>query len=353
MVCQMEPLIPNCAATGIGSLPFRDTGPAIGLIRDHLPLIPHWPQLPARGAREGLIYQSFQALVETGLLGVDKGRAVFDTRAGQWPDRLTDYYSRYLAAEAGDGDALDMFAFREQDATGFFAFIRAVEDRMFPEAIRLKGQVVGPLTMGFQVKDHAGNLAFYDDQLRDLMVTTLCMNARWQCRRLASLNRPVIIFVDDPSIAAFGSHSHIALGREMVIECLNAVFDAIHEEGAIAGLHSCDAADWSLLFDSRVDVVSFDTYRFGESLGIYADALNAHIARGGMVAWGIVPTGEEAADTSAEALAGRLESLWASLGGDFFAHSLITPACGTGLLGESLARRIYQLTAAVSALLAP
>jgi hypothetical protein len=39
-------------ATGIGSLPYTDPLTALALIGEHLPEIPHWPQLPQRGSRE-------------------------------------------------------------------------------------------------------------------------------------------------------------------------------------------------------------------------------------------------------------------------------------------------------------
>ena len=122
----------------------------------------------------------------------------------------------------------------------------------------VKGQVVGPLTMGFRLKDGDGNLAFYDEQLRDLVNRTLALHAAWQCARLAETGLPVLLFIDDPTVAAYGTHAHIALTREMILESLNTVIKAIHHQAARVGIHSCDATDWSLLFASGTDIVSFD-----------------------------------------------------------------------------------------------
>ena len=72
------------------------------------------------------------------------------------------------------------------------------------------------------------------------------------------------------------------------------------------------------------------------------------------MAWGIVPTMEMAFEEDAGSLIKRLEALWRGLtcwgvnGTRLLAQSVLTPACGTGLLSCELAERIYRLTAEVS-----
>jgi hypothetical protein len=324
------------------------------MIKTHLPLMPHWPQLPRRGVQEGLISQSLLCLVETGLVQVTGDQAVFDTAASDWPERLTAFYTICLEAEQGSPAALERFAFGPDAAAGFDPFIEKIQADA-ATARFVKGQVVGPLTMGFRLKDEAGNLAFYDQQLRDLVNRTLALHAGWQCVRLAATGLPVVMFIDDPTVAAYGTHAHIALAREMIIESLETVIGTIHGQGAMAGIHSCDATDWSLLFETRTDIVSFDAYRFGDSMTFYISQLQGFLERGGRVAWGIVPTSEEAFSETPDSLLARLYDLWNRLGDlgvdrqRLRQQSLITPACGTGLLSEELARKIYALTAEVSA----
>jgi len=68
-----------------------------------------------------------------------------------------------------------------------------------------------------------------------------------------------------------------------------------------------------------------------------------------------VPTSEAAFAETGDSLLARLYELWerlVALGVDrelLQRQSLITPACGTGLLSEELAETIYGLTAKVSA----
>lgn len=347
--------LPGGVATGIGSLPFTEAAPAVALINRQFPLVPHWPQLPQRGLREGLIFQVFRCLVETGLIRVRGDQAVFDTEASDWPERLTAFYTICLEAEAGATDALARFAFSPDAAAGFDAFCDAFQAGHNTVARCVKGQMVGPLTMGLRLKGPDGRLAFYDEQLRDLMNRTLVLHAGWQCARLAETGLPVMLFIDDPTVAAYGTHAHIALTREMILDSLNPIITTIQRQDAVVGIHSCDATDWALLFETGTDIVSFDAYSFGDAMACYVPALQGFLERGGIIAWGVVPTGEEAFSETRDSLLSRLYHLWdqlAALGADrqqLRRQSMITPACGTGLLSAELAEKIYALTAEVSA----
>lgn len=346
--------IPRGLATGIGSMPFMDAGPAIELIKKNLPEIPHWPQLPRRGGDEGFVHQFLDPLVRLGLLEKRGDKVVFPVDNPAWPDRLTGFYSTYLAAEEGDPDALRVFAFPPASASGFYAFLEDLRQRGTGAARYLKGHLAGPLTIGFQLKDERGRLAYYEDQLRDLLVKTLAMHARWQAAELGQFGLPVIIFVDEPGIRVYGSSSYITVTREMITGDLNVIFEAIHSAGGLAGVHSCDAIDWSVLFESNLEIVNLDAYQFGDSLIPYARELKDYLERGGVMAWGIVPTLDKAFAEDAGSLLARLEQLWSELarrGVDretLLRQSMITPACGTGLLEPELAERIYRLTREVS-----
>jgi len=351
----LSPFLPCGLATGIGSLPFTEPVEALAMIRKYLPAVPHWPQLPRRGSAENFVFQFLRPLVDTALLTVTKGGAYFDTAHPAWPDRLTELYSLYFAAEEGNRDALEKFALPKSSAPGFFAFLKDMRRTGLHGIKCVKGHMVGPLTAGFQLKDECGRLAYYQDQLRDIIVKTLAMHARWQAAALSSLGLPVLLFVDDPCVGACGSCYHLTLTNEMILEDLNTIFSAVHKENAMAGVHSCDAADWSLLFEADLEIVSLDVYRFGDSLLCHAAQLANFLKRGGIVAWGIVPTLDGAFEESAGSLLERLRTLWLKLiqcGVDrerLRDRSLITPACGMGLLSPELTEKIYRLTGEVSA----
>jgi len=347
---------PHGLATGIGSLPYTDPDEALSLLKKYLPVIPHWPQLPGRGKDEHFVHQFLYPLVRTGLLVEEGDRVYFDTAAPAWPERLTEFYTLYLAVEAGEQEALAGFALPEGAAAGFYAFLADLQQGT-GVARYLKGQLAGPLTIAFNLKDEAGRPAYYREQLRDLIVKTLALNAAWQATMLGRFGLPALVFIDDPAISVYGQSSFITVTREMIKEDLSFISRAIHAAGGLAGVHSCDAVDWSILFESELDVVSFDAYYYFNSLIPFVAPLKDYLRRGGVLAWGVVPTTDEALKEDEKSLLSRLEKEWEQLISRGVERSalagqcLITPACGTGLLKPALAERIYQLTAAVSSAL--
>ena len=140
----------------------------------------------------------------------------------------------------------------------------------------------------------------------------------------------------------------------MIIEDLNTIFRGVLSENALVGVHSCEAVDWSLLFESELQIVSLDAYRYGDSLFAYTSQIKDFIERGGVIAWGIVPTLDDPFAEGADTLLNRLNQILSELvrsGLDqrlTLRQSMITPSCGTGLLSVREAQRIYELTSAVS-----
>jgi hypothetical protein len=258
---------PAGLATGIGSLPFTDAQQALDLIWAELPEIPHWPQLPMRGKTEHFINQFLQPLVDCGMLvQYGNGGWKFDTSSDSCAACMTDFYSICLPAEDEDPVCSKSFLPSSESAFGFHAFLSTAKNRGLEKAIYLKGQIAGPLTVALELKDQQGRPAYYQEDLRDMLVRTLALNARCQANALAVFGRTPIIFIDDPAVSACGSKFHLALDRKEIIKDLNFIFSAIENAGAITGIHSCETVDWSLLLETQVRILSLDAYRFGDSL---------------------------------------------------------------------------------------
>ncbi len=348
-----KPFLPQGLATGIGSMPFADPTEALALVLEEMPEAPHWPQLPLKNRQEHFVYQFLQPLVACGMLVCQEQRWSFDMSRENNSECLTRFYAHCLPAEAGSSDGIHSFLPPSDAAAGFHALLSLPPDRLL-KARYVKGQVAGPLTIALELKDELGRPAYYQGDLRDTIVRTLALNARNQAEALLRFGRTPLIFIDDPAISAYGSRLHLALNRDDILEDINFVCASIRSAGAIPGIHSCEAVDWSLVMESEVQILSLDTYRFGASLIPYADQLNSFLDRGGVVAWGIVPTVDDPFGESADSLLERLQILWVELfakGPDretILRQSMITPACGTGLLTVDQARRIYHLTAEVS-----
>jgi len=348
-------ILGNCHSTGIGSLPLEGLAESHQLINKTFPLIPHWPQLPKLGESEGFINQYLTLLIEIGLIKAESGRTpYFDTYRQDFTDLLTEFYSLYLEASEGDSEALNRFGFAPGSARGFYSFVDQVKGGYYDEAKLLKGQVSGPITLGLQVTDADRKASFYNDQLRDVLTKTLALNGRWQANMLAKLGLPVIIFIDDPGLYSLGLATHITLTKEGITSELEEVVEAIKAAGAAVGSHTCAGTDWSLLFAMDIEVVNFDAYEYFSSISIFPGEINVFLEKGGILAFGIVPTSEKILSESMDSLVDLFSQQVDILGEKgvnkkrLLKQVMITPSCGTGSLSEENALTIYQTTNAVS-----
>jgi len=218
--------------------------------------------------------------------------------------------------------------------------------------VALKGQVTGPFTLGVNLVDQDDRYAYYDDQLRDIIVKAVALKAMWQITQLKVSDQQVIILIDEPSLLNFGSQMFLTVSRDDIIRDLNEVAAAIHSQGRLAGVH-CEAnTDWSLLMETDLDILSFDAYEHMQAITLYPEDLRTFFDRGGSLGWGIVPTldREAAATESFDSLMARFDDGVEQLidkGFDrdlLLRRALITPSCGAGgVLTESLAERVLRL----------
>jgi len=130
--------------------------------------------------------------------------------------------------------------------------------------------------------------------------------------------------------------------------------DAIQGAGALAGVHVCARTDWSALLNSKVDIVSLDAFNYFDSFMLYGSDVMEFLQRGGVLAWGLVPTSEQAMELEVSNLIEmyqRQANAVSSKGIDsnlFKKQVLITPSCGTGNLNLAVAEKVYTLVAGVS-----
>lgn len=346
---------PRCLPILIGSLPLEDHIEATEMILAYTPDIPLWPQLPRR-MKEGMVRQFLSGF--PGL--IDEGKRFWiDTDSEDFAAEMTSFYEEYLAA-ATDNEQLktSRFALGPDSAAGFAAFIDVLSGRNQP-VVTLKGQVTGPVTTGIGTRDRHGNSIFYDDNLRDMLIKHLSLKACWQVMELRNLTGTVapIVFIDEPGMVSFGSSAFAGVSREMVTSAVGEVIEAIQKMGGLAGVHICANGDWGPALDSGADILSFDAYSYFNNISLYTTELTTFLARGGILAWGIIPTGdpvivaEENSDSLFLKWLNQLEIL-TSLGFTkerLMAQTLIAPACGTGSLTLELANKVLQMNRDVSA----
>ncbi|WP_419658486.1 hypothetical protein Dvar_73220 [Desulfosarcina variabilis str. Montpellier] len=345
-------LQPACLPMLIGSIPLDDHPAASRLIMDYTPAIPLWVQLPVF-AQEGMIPQfmpGMPGVVEQG------GKTFIDTTAQNFDAELLAFFEDYMAlSEAPEQLAGSRFALAESTGKGVATLLDTLGHlKDTPTAV--KGQVTGPITFCMGAKDQDDRAIFYNETLRDAAVKHLGLNARWQIRTLSGPGCPVIIFIDEPALAGFGSSEMISVSKDEILACLKEVVDAIHTEGGLAGIHVCANTDWSLVLESGADIVNFDAYAYFDRFILYGAQIKSFIEDGGIIAWGIVPTlkPEEIERETVD----NLHAVWKdqfaqveALGVSpetLFQQSLITPSCGLGSLTPELATRVLTLTRGLS-----
>jgi methionine synthase II (cobalamin-independent) len=342
----------NCLATLIGSLPLSDHEKASDLIMEYTPEIPFWAQLPIH-KKEGMMIQFTEGLPG---FSHDHGSGFVNTDSVSYDTDMLNFFEDYMAVIEGKMELkTSRFALKEDDARGFFVFLDRLQTLAAP-SIAVKGQITGPFTLGTGIVDQDKRPIFYDSQLRDIVVKLLAMKARWQVRQLSLLQRPVMIFFDEPALAGFGSSEFTSISNEDIRQCFQEVCDAVHLEGGLAGVHICANTDWSLVLESSVDIVSFDAYAYFDRFILYPDQIKEFLESGKILAWGIVPTlnVEHLERETATSLLKQWDEqvkLVESFGVDrqkLFAQSLITPSCGTGSLSIDLAKKVLKLTREIS-----
>jgi len=348
-----QPIQPDCLPLLIGSMPLNDHVAASRLIMEHTPAVPVWAQLPVF-PEEGMVPQFLPGMPA---VAEKNGKTYIDTASETFDADLLAFFEDYMAAVASPEQLPgSRFALTEATGKGVAALVDALAGLKTPP-VAVKGQVTGPITFGTGVKDQAGRSIFYNETLRDAAVKLLALNARWQIRTLGRPDCPVIIFIDEPALAGFGSSELISISKEEILACLKEVAEAIHADGGLAGIHVCANTDWSLVLDSGVDIVNFDAYAYFDRFILYGSQIRDFLAAGGFLAWGIVPTLEpekierETVESLFAGMQARLEQVEA-LGidrRDILRQSFITPSCGVGSLSLDLAKRVLALTRALSA----
>lgn len=336
----------------IGSLPLADHEQALDVMLRYVPDIPVWVQLPVF-PEERMLTQFSEGL--PGIV-IQDDRISFDTGSPGFEDEILSFYEDYISVSE---DRLPLaesrFAMGPRTRQGLAAFIKRIGGLPRPPCA-LKGQITGPFTLLTGITDQQKKCAFYDQRLRDVAVKTLAMRARWQVNLLQQFKLPVLVFIDEPGLAAYGSSAFVTINRQEVIAVLREVAEAVQGAGGLSGTHVCANTDWSLLMESDVDVISFDAYDYFDRFILYRKDILSFLQKGKVIAWGIVPTGDAAAieKEGVSSLVARWKEQAQEMGRDdisptsLLKRSLITPSCGTGTLPLALAERVLYLTREVS-----
>jgi len=325
----------------IGSLPHTDPELACRLMLQAFPEVAAWPQLPKLSFRENMYAQYSEGL--PGIQLDETAKRLWFQVDDSLADELEGFYEAVIKED------LERFAMSESYAAGLEQFMGGAFADELASRPFVKGHVTGPISFGLTVTDQNKRASLYDETLEQAIVKGMTLKGRWQSRvlRRAAPGAQVVIFYDEPYLHSVGS-ALISVSREQVVgeisECLKGC-------GAdVTGVHCCGNTDWSMVFATGVDVVHFDAYEYMEPFVAYYGEIGEHIARGGAIAWGVVPKDENVLKVSSDDLVGMLEGGFDALEGkgldrDLLARrSMVSPSCGLGSASVAVAERALELT---------
>lgn len=315
---------------GIGSVPFVEGENACEKIFQCWG-IPFWPQHPARDLRENVVFQFLKGFPG---LAIAQGKAAFDKEAYRKGKR--EYQSRLAAVFSGGN-----FISFEPDADwalGYAQMKTLLRAGAGEEKPVLKLQVTGPGTIwsSFFKGENLGELS---EEIQKLLVRTLTASGLGQIQRIQSEKKTPLMLIDEPLI------SNDLSGIQGMIE-------NFRKAGALVGLHLCSSAGWGGLSRLEIDLFHFDLSLHSEPDEYARDFLRGFIKNGKWIAWGVVPTkmGDRLLDPENSAIrplflkkdySGELLSVAEKLTStdlsleEILNHSLLAPACGTGILMPS------------------
>ncbi|MBI2909246.1 MAG: hypothetical protein HYX92_16500 [Chloroflexi bacterium] len=337
---------PRFMAASIGSTPHTDPVRACQLILESFPEAPVVPTLPRLSYKEGLAL--FRGGLPCFVVDEEKRHWFFDTSRNADDEDLTRFYEHYLAGD------VDYFGMAPEESVGMRTMFKMLRENPSARWKLVKVGLRGPISCGLTLTDENRRPIFYNDTFRDALVKALTMKGKWLLKKLreAAPDVATLFQIGEPQMALFGS-AFTSVSKEDVLACINEMIDGLGSDFTV--IHCCANTDWPVLMATETDAISFDAYEFTESLALYPREVGAFLKRGGMLAWGIVPTADEKlAGETTESLVDRLEAgmaLMSRRGVDkdmLLDSALVTPSCATTSMSVAGAERAHVLTKEMS-----
>jgi hypothetical protein len=217
----------------------------------------------------------------------------------------------------------------------------------------VRGQLEGPVSFGFNVLDQDERPILFDDTVRPFMLEFMAKRVNVQLGRLKKMNDNAFMFVDEPGLqflfSAMSGYSDVKARGDMEV-----FFDMIERP---RGVHLCGNPDWDFLLNQDLDILSLDVYTNREVFPNYVSSIKRFLDRGGILAWGIVPTNVDPFESETpDSLARHLEAVWKRLTDkgiamdQLLAQSLLSPAtcCLVNPDGEKTVEKGFARVKALS-----
>jgi hypothetical protein len=324
------PIPGNLLTTAMAVMPHRDVDRALEMAMTLD--IPFWPQLPRFSYYEDMYVQASEHF--PGII-LDMQNETVKFSIDKFIEEVEETMSHF--------DEPEYFDISETYSVVYSRFLKLdLKDR---PAIR--GQLEGPISFGFNIKDQDDRPILFNDTVRPFMMEFMAKRVNSQLNVLKKINPNAFMYVDEPGLQflfnALAGYSDRAAREDMEM-----FFSLIERP---RGVHLCGNPDWDFLLGLEMDILSLDVYTNGEIFSSYASSIKRFLDRGGILSWGIVPTNFEPFEKeNLESLETMLEDVWGALykngiDRDFLiSRSLLSPAtcCLVNPDGEKTVEKAFK-----------
>lgn len=330
------PIPGNLLTTAMAVMPHTNVDKALEMA---LSLdIPFWPQLPNYSYYEDMYVQAAEHFPGI-LLDMDKRTLRFSM------DKFISEFEEVMS----HFDDPEYFDISPTYSSVYHRFLGM--DLSGHPAIR--GQLEGPVSFGFNILDQDKRPILFDDNVRPFMFEFMAKRINIQLEKLKQKNSNAFMFIDEPGMQFIFS-ALSGYSDQKAKQDLDEFFSMIESP---KGIHLCGNPDWDFLLNLDMDILSVDIHSNAEIFGLSVNSIKKFLDKGGILVWGIVPTGfENFGKENLGLLAFRLETIWKALDkkgipmDQILEQGLISPAtcCLVNEDGYKTVEKAFQVTRALS-----
>ena len=280
----------RCRTTAMAIMPHTNIEEALELVFSLD--IPFWPQLPRISFYEDMYAQASENFPGIAV-DIESEKLIFDT--ARFQQELGDYSEKM--------DQTETFALSQQYSAVYHKFL----DRDLQGYHAIRGQVTGPVSLGFSVLDEDRKPIIYNDEVRILLFDFIQKKVNVQYHKLREKNQNAFVWLDEPGLGFVFS----GLSGYNDLQAKEDYRSFMQGLEGPKGLHLCPNVNLPYLLGLGVDILSFDAYQIEFMPKEYASAVAEFLKSGRVISWGIVPTESVMlSKETPETLAKRLMEYW-------------------------------------------
>ncbi|RLC01814.1 MAG: hypothetical protein DRH34_08450 [Deltaproteobacteria bacterium] len=333
------PIPGNLLTTAMAVMPHTDVDQALNaaLSLD----VPFWPQLPNYNYYEDMYVQAAEHFPGI-ILDMENKTVRFSL------DKFIEEFEETMA-HFEDPEYFDV-------SPAYSVVYHQFLDLDLSDRPAIRGQLEGPVSFGFNILDQDDRPILFDDTVRPFMFEFMAKRINVQLNRLKKKNPNAFMFIDEPGLQFIFS-AMSGYGEQKARVDLDEFFSMID---APRGIHLCGNPDWDFLLGLDMDILSFDVYSNAEIFAASAPSIKKFLNKGGILVWGIIPTGFETFEKeNLDFLSFKLNNIWKALGkkgidiDQIVRRSMLSPAtcCLVNADKEKTVEKAFQMTRDLSRIL--